>query len=164
MGIAETYLDKRGAAKRALTDLDSMKFILEQTDDRIKELSDQMGAGVLPGDQSGRNSGTIIESADDNGAADHDKYSTYRDDGKIFGQPQEIITLVMRYRQAKEYMDWFGPAWERLTEKEQYLLRASILEDATCTEICDHLGIKEDAYYQRRKRTVDKLAQLLYGK
>ena len=45
MGIAETYLDKRGAAKRALADLDNMKFILEHTDEKIKMLSAQMEAG-----------------------------------------------------------------------------------------------------------------------
>ena len=161
MGIAESYIDKKGAAKRAVADLDNMKFILEQTDDRIKELSDQMEAGDFPGNQSGPNLCVIKETSDDNGAAAH-KWS-FRDDGTIFGQPQKDITLVMRYRHAIEYMEWFGPAWEKMSEAEQYLLHASIVEEASCIEICSHLGIKEDAYYQWRKRAIDKLARLLYG-
>ena len=160
MGIAEIYLDKRGAAKRAVADLDNMKFILEQTDDRIKELSEQMDAG----DQGRRNAGPIKDLPDRMDDDDHDRhYGYWADDGIIYGQPQKDITLAMRYRHAREYMEWFGPAWEKMSEAEQYLLHASIVEEASCGEICDHLGIKEDAYYQRRKRAIEKLARLLYG-
>ena len=160
MGIAETYLDIRGAAKRAVADLDNMKFILEHTDAKIKELSEQMDAG----DQGGRSDSAIKDLLDRMDDDDHDRYYGYwADDGKIFGQSEKDITRVMRYRHAREYMDWFGPAWEKMNEADRYLLHASIVEEATCEEICDHLGIKEDAYYQRRKRAVDKLARLLYG-
>ena len=113
MGIAETYLDKRGAAKRALADLDNMKFILEHTDEKIKMLSAQMEAG----DQHSR---LIKEQSD--------RIDDVADDGKIFGQPENTITLVMRYRQAKEYMEWFGPglqSWRKPLVKRYVTISVS---------------------------------------
>ena len=41
----------------------------------------------------------------------------------------EIDVLKERYRQAVEYMAWFVPAWEELTEDERYVLEAFYGED-----------------------------------
>lgn len=41
---------------------------------------------------------------------------------RILDGLEEIYILKERYRQAVEYMDWFRPAWEQLTEDERYCL------------------------------------------
>jgi len=145
--IAWAYLDKKEAAKKALGDYDTMQFIIETTDDQIKELSEKM---------------------ESSGVAKYGVRTTGHREGagedKVIGLIDEIDTLKMRYEQAKEYMEWFAARGEQRTEEEQYLLETSILDKTSWMDICEHLGVEKDTYYKRRSRAIDKLAILLYGK
>ena len=76
---------------------------------------------------------------------------------------EEIDTLKERYRQAMEYMNWFGPAWKQLSEDEQYILESCYLDETPYLDICDHFGIEKSSFYVKKKRALDHLKTLLYG-
>jgi len=88
---------------------------------------------------------------------------------------QHIITkgtiderLRERYRQAVEYMDWFKPAWDELSEDEQYVLETFYQNDGSQTgavyDICDYFHVERSSAYNRKNRALDHLTTLLYGK
>lgn len=67
----------------------------------------------------------------------------------------EIDVLKERYRQALEYMDWFQPAWDALTEDEQYVLKEFYLDDEqkqidAVYNICDHFNIERSSHNNKR--------------
>lgn len=93
MNVVWKYLDKRAGAVAALKDFSSMKFIIEHTDDEIKEAYDKMSSvgGVrYDGMPHTRN----LHATED----------------RIIKGIEEIDVLKERYRQAAEYMAWFVPA------------------------------------------------------
>ena len=60
---------------------------------------------------------------------------------------EEIDILRERYRQAVEYMEWFLPAWEELSEDDRYVLDAFYNEDneygsGMADEVADYFGIE----------------------
>ena len=82
---------------------------------------------------------------------------------------QEIDILKERYRQAAEYMDWFQPAWDQLTEDERYVLEA-FYNDENCYGSCAayyvaaHFHIEQASAYKRKNRALDRLTVLLFGR
>lgn len=81
---------------------------------------------------------------------------------------EEIDVLKERYRQAAEYMAWFLPALEELSEDERYVLETFYSESERQTDsiyaICDHFGIERSSAYNKKNRALEKLVTLLYGK
>ena len=107
MSIMYKYLDKRAAAIAAIKDFDSMKFIIRNTDSEITAEREKMtGVGSPNMDD--------MPHAHDPSAAEE----------RIAGSIDEIDVLRERYRQAVEYMNWFRPAWERLTDEDRYVLES----------------------------------------
>ena len=105
MSIMWKYLDKRSATIAAIKDYDAMQFIIKSTDDEIKNVYDAMssvGSPKMDGLPKGHNPQANEE--------------------RILNAIEEIDILKERYRQAVEYMDWFQPAWEQLSEEDQYCL------------------------------------------
>ena len=100
--IGWCYLDKRDATVRALKDYDSMKFIIEHTDEKIKNIHDQMTGIGSPG-------------FEEHIRADNPKAG----EDKLIKMIDEIDTIKERYRQALEFMDWFEPAWKKLNDDER---------------------------------------------
>ena len=88
---------------------------------------------------------------------------------RILNTIEEIDILKERYRQAVEYMDWFQPAWEQLTEDERYVLE-SFYSDVNCYGsnaayyIASHFGIEQSSAYKRKNRALDRLTVLLFGR
>jgi hypothetical protein len=81
----------------------------------------------------------------------------------------EIDVLKERYRRALEYMEWFCPAWDALTDDEQFVLSEFYQDDEstqtdTIGNICDRFHIERTSVYKRKGRALTKLATLLYGK
>ena len=151
MGIAWKYLDKKSAAADAVTDYGSMKFIIEHTDDEIKKDYDKMSSvgGVrYDGMPHTRN----LHATED----------------RIIKGIEEIDVLKERYRQAVEYMAWFLPAWEELSEDERYVLETFYSDSESQTSavysICDRFGIERSSAYNKKNRALGKLVTLLYGK
>src|SRR5699024_4508586 len=77
--------------------------------------------------------------------------------------------LKERLRQAIEYMNWFQPAWDELTEDEQFVLGEFYMEedqrqtDAVHT-FCVYLKIERSCAYNKKNRAYDRLTLLVYGK
>ena len=152
MSIIWKYLDKRSAAVDALKDYSNMKFIIEHTDDEIKTAYEKMGGVSSP--QS------------DGMPHAHNPHAV--EDRMIKGI-EEIDVLKERYRQAAEYMAWFLPAWEELSEDDRYVLDAFYNEDneygsGMADDVADYFGIERASAYRRKNRALAKLTTLLFGK
>ena len=105
MSIMWKYLDKRSATIAAIKDYDAMQFIINSTDDEIKRTYEKM---------------TSVGSPKWDGMP-HAHNPNAREE-RLLNGIVEIDLLRERYRQAVEYMDWFKPAWEQLTDDERYCL------------------------------------------
>ena len=114
MSIMWKYLDKRAAVIRALKDYSSMKFIIDNTDREIKEVQDQAVSVASPS-LSGMPKVHNPQAGED----------------RIIRALDEIDVLKERYRQAVEYMDWFQPAWDFLTDDERYVLETFYTDEDT---------------------------------
>lgn len=152
MNIIWQYLDKRGAAINALKDYNSMAYIIDHTDEEIANIHDDMTSigspafSDMPSNISNPQSGEI----------------------RLTAAIDEIDVLRERYRQAKEYMEWFQPAWDTLSEDERFVLERFYWEDDerydALSEICDRFSIERTSAYKKKNRAVAKLALLLFGK
>ena len=152
MNIVWQYLDKRAAAINALKDYSSMKYIIEHTDEDIATLNEEMSSPASP----------VINGM----PSTHDPKAGEK---RFIACINEIDVLKERYRQALEYMDWFQPAWDALTEDEQYVLKEFYLDDEqkqidAVYNICDHFNIERSSAYNKKNRALQHLALLLYGK
>ena len=151
MSIIWKYLDKRSAVVDALKDYSSMKFIIEHTDDEIKAAYEKMG-GVSSPQPDGMPHAHNPRAAED----------------RMVKGIEEIDVLKERYRQAMEYMAWFLPAWEELSEDDRYVLETFYSDSESQTnavyDICDQFGIERSSAYNKKNRALGKLVTLLYGK
>ena len=152
MSIIWKYLDKRSAAVDALKDYSNMKFIIEHTDDEIKTAYEKMGGVSSP--QSDR--------------MPH-AHNPHAVEDRMIKGIEEIDILRERYRQAVEYMEWFLPAWEELSEDDRYVLDAFYNEDneygsGMADDVADYFGIERASAYRRKNRALAKLTTLLFGK
>lgn len=152
MSIIWKYLDKRSAAVDALKDYGSMKFIIEHTDDEIKAAYEKMGG---------------ISSPKSDGMP-HARNPQAGEDRMIKGI-EEIDVLKERYRQAVEYMAWFLPAWDELSEDERYVLDAFYGDaneygSSVIYKIADHFHIEQSSAYNKKNRALHHLTILLFGK
>ncbi|HHY0069331.1 TPA: hypothetical protein ACVT6Y_004018 [Clostridioides difficile] len=152
MNIVWQYLDKRAAAINALKDYSSMKYIIEHTDEDIAILNEEMSSTASP----------VLNGM----PSTHDPKAGEK---RLIACINEIDVLKERYRQALEYMDWFQPAWDALTEDEQYVLKEFYLDDEqkqidAVYNICDRFNIERSSAYNKKNRALQHLALLLYGK
>lgn len=152
MSIVWKYLDKRSAAVDALKDYSSMKFIIDHTDDEIKAAYQKMG-GVSSPQYDGMPHSHNPQAGED----------------RIIKGIEEIDVLKERYRQAMEYMAWFVPAWNELSEDERYVLETFYGESneygsSAADEIADYFQIERASAYRRKNRALERLTILLYGK
>ncbi len=152
MNICWNYLDKRSATISAIKDRSNMQYIIDHTDDEIKEEQSNMG-GLRSPSIDGMPHGS------DPGAGED----------RLIAGIDEIDVLKERYRQALEYMDWFVPAWEHLSEDERFVLENVYTADegsiglAICA-ICERFGIERTSAYNKKNRALARLTTLLYGK
>lgn len=151
MSIIWQYLDKRGATIKALKDYSSMEYIIKNNREEIADVYDRMSGVRSPGFDG-------MPHAHNPHAAEE----------RIIKGITEIDVLKERYRQAAEYMEWFKPAWDELTEDEQYVLetfyRDSESQTGAVYDICDYFHIERSSAYNKKNRALDHLTTLLYGK
>ena len=152
MSIMWKYLDKRSATIAALKDYETMRFIIKNTDNEVAAEREKMSAIRSPGYDG----------------MPHAHNPNAQED-RVLNGIQEIDILKERYRQAVEYMDWFQPAWEQLTEDERYVLE-SFYSDVNCYGsnaayyIATHFHIEQSSAYKRKNRALDRLTVLLFGR
>ena len=150
MHISWSFLDKRKGAIKAISAYDSMDFIVKHTDEEIAAVRVKMegiGSPNLDGMPHA-----------------HDPQVGEK---RILQGIEEIDMLKERYRQAVEYMSWFKPAWEQLSEEERYLLEMFYMDDeesGAVMTITAELNIERSTAYNRKNRALDHLTMLLYGK
>ena len=142
MNVVWKYLDKRAGAVAALKDFGSMKFIIENTDDEIKAAYDKIASC------SGINYDGMPHARNLHAAED-----------RIIKGIDEIDVLKERYRQAVEYMDWFVPAWEQLSDDDRYVLDTFYSEDneygsSVVDGIAEYFHIERASAYRRNNRAV----------
>ncbi len=152
MSIMWKYLDKRSATIAAIKDYDAMQFIINSTDDEIKRAYDKMtSVGSPKWDGMPRT------------------HNPQAGEERILSGIVEIDILRERYRQAVEYMDWFKPAWEQLSEDDRYCLEtfygdANTYGSSAAYYIAEYLHIEQPTAYKRKNRALDRLVVLLFGK
>lgn len=152
MSIIWKYLDKRAGAVEAIKDFGSMRFIIDHTDDEMKAAYEKMSGSSSP-QLDGMPHSNNPHAAEE----------------RIVKGIEEVDVLKERYRQALEYMAWFLPAWEELSEDERYVLEAFYNEDneygsSTADVVADYFQIERASAYRRKNRAVEKLTVLLFGK
>ena len=151
MHISWSFLDKRKATIDAIEAYHNMEFIIRDTDDelaRVRAKMEGVGSPNLDGMPHAHNP----QAAED----------------RMLNCIEEIDTIKERYRQAVEYMNWFKPAWEQLSEDDQYVLEVFFMDGSECAGLVDivaeHFGIERTSAYSKRKRAIERLTTLLYGK
>lgn len=151
MNIVWLYLDKKAATINALKDYDSMAYITRNTDKDVARIhmSMESPAGpVLNG----------LPSAHDPQAGE----------SRLANCLDDIDCRMERYRQALEYMEWFRPAWDALSDEERYLLRAFFVgtgaKGDALQDVCDTLHVERAQAYRKKDKALSHLTLLLYGK
>lgn len=152
MTIAWIYLDKKAAAVDALKDYSSMEYIIQNHTDDLEEARERM---------------TSLRSSLPNGMPK--AKDPKAGEARLAATLDEIDVLKERYRRALEYMEWFKPAWDALSEEEQFVLSEFYQNEDTrqadaVASICDRFSIERSSAYNKKNRALARLALLLYGK
>ena len=151
MNIIWRYLDKRSATIAAVKDYDAMKFIIENTDQEIREEREKM---------------TGLGSPNWDGMPH--AHNPNAGEERIIKGIEEIDVLKERYRQAVEYMDWFKPAWEELSEDEQFVLESFYQDDlphgySAVDAVMTRFQIEHNSAHKKKYRALEHLTVLLFG-
>ena len=150
--IPWTYLDKTNATVKALKDYSKMQHIIDFTDDEIRQVEEQMaGVGSLKIDGMPKNQDPQVG-----------------EERMITGM-ERIDVLRERLQQANEYMAWFLPGWNALSEDDRFILDTYYSEDneygSNAVDIVSgHFGIERSSAYWRKNRALENLTTLLYGR
>ncbi|SPT74669.1 Uncharacterised protein [Arcanobacterium haemolyticum] len=129
MHVMTKYLDTRKAAIAALQDYAVMEQIIESTDEQIKAAYADAASPASPRIDGTPPSGDLHAS-----------------ENRIVATIERIDTYKARYAEARQYMDWFLPAWEIISEDDRLVLEAFFLGDGTqddaVQQICNHFYVE----------------------
>lgn len=153
MNIAWLYLDKRNAVINALRDYESMNYIIENIQSKVIATQEDMISLSSP----------ILS---DMPKCPHNPHAG---ENRIAKAMDTVSMLEARYDRALEYVAWFHPAWQGLSEDEQYVLCQFYMKEGTAqadtiSEICEHFHIERSSAYKKKDRALTHLTLLLYGK
>ena len=152
MNVIWMYLNKKDAAVNALKDYGKMKHIIDHTDEEIQRVYSRIAGVGSPAIEK-------MPSANNPQAGE---------DRMIKGI-EEIDVLRERLRQAKEYMAWFQPAWDALSDDDQFVLNAFFSDGneygaGAADVVAEHFCIERASAYRKKNRALDNLTTLLYGR
>ena len=152
MTIPWAYLNKCAATISALIDYNSMKHILLSYSDDAAEVRDHLTCVHAPALSWGAPGSVNPHAAD----------------GRIARTLDLADVVEDRYQQALEYMAWFQPAWDALSEDERFILSEIYMNDTNRTDavisIGERLHLERAQVYRRKDKAVSRLSLLLYGK
>ena len=87
---------------------------------------------------------------------------------KILRHLERIDNRTRKYLQAKDYMDWFNPAWQALNDDERWMLEVFYLSEDerrnAVDDICERFAIERSSAYNKKNRALERFAALLYGR
>jgi hypothetical protein len=148
--IAWKYINKTAATIATIRDYDDMAAIIENTPDEIKLLRENMTSPRSP-NMSGMPSTHNPQSGEE----------------KLVAQIDRLNLMEERYRTAREYMDWFKPAWSELAEREQRILRecymADSLRNGARFRLAEELHYSERHIDNLRDKALRRIQTLLFG-
>ncbi len=152
MNVIWMYLNKKDAAVNALKDYGKMKHIIDHTEEEIQRVYSRIAGVGSPAIEK-------MPSANNPQAGE---------DRMIKGI-EEIDVLRERLRQAKEYMAWFQPAWDALSDDDQFVLDAFFSGGneygaGAADTVAEHFCIERASAYRKKNRALDNLTTLLYGR
>ena len=152
MSIMWRYLDKRSATIAAIKDYGNMKFIITNSGEEIAGAYEGM-AGVNSPRWDGMPKAHNPTAGED----------------RMLKAIEEIDLLKERYRQACEYMAWFQPAWDALSEDDRFVLETFFWSEnkygaGAADMVSNHFCIERSSAYRKKNRALDNLTTLLYGK
>ena len=149
--IAWQYLDKTAATIAAMRDYGTMKFIIENTDSGINKVRDKM--------QSPRTSDTSETRASPNSNIQQN----FVEESMV-----RLDAMGERYRQARDYMTWFEPAWRSLSETDRRILQESYMNDnlrsGSTMHLADELSYSESHIKRLRQQALARMQGYLYGR
>lgn len=151
VNITWQYLDKKAATVRALKDYSAMEYIINSSDLEIKDIEDSMvyiSSSVISNTPKSKNKNQLED--------------------RIIKSVDKIDILKERYRLAIEYMRWFKPAFNQLSEDELFVLKTFYLDETLVSspvyKVCEHFSIERSSAYNKKNKALEKLSLLLYGK
>ena len=149
--IGWKYLDKRNATIGAIRDYQTMKDIIEITPAEIKETYEKM---VSP--CSSRITGMP-------------RVKNFRaGEDAVVKSIDKLDVMQERYHQAAEYMAWFEPAWESLSNDEQLILdefyNSGDLHSGACVRLQHRLLYSERQIHRKKDKAINRLSHMLFGK
>ena len=148
--IAWRYINKNAAVIAAARDYHSMRFIINNTPDEIKEVYEKMTAPRMA-NQTGLPPVRNPQSGAD----------------KLVAQIDKLDVLRERYGAAVEYMSWFEPAWSTLTDTEQQILSefymSNDLRSGATVRLMHKLNYSESHVERLRSNALKHLRMLLFG-
>ncbi len=152
MRIPWLYLNFKKATEEVLRDFNSMQYIIDNTDEKIKNIRDDLSSVQSP-------SWDGLPKA----------FNPKANEDKLISGIDEINMLQERYRQAVEFMEWFMPAWNHLSEDEQFMLHEFYMSSpeeqlVARYTVAEHYNIDESYSYRKKNHALAKLTTLLYGK
>lgn len=152
MNVIWMYLNKKDAAVNALKDYGKMKHIIDHTDEEIRRVYSRIAGVGSPAIEK-------MPSANNPQAGEE----------RMIKGIEEIDVLRERLRQAKEYMAWFQPAWDALSDDDQFVLDAFFSNGneygaGAADVVAEHFCIERASAYRKKNRALDNLTTLLYGR
>lgn len=152
MHVMTRYLDTRKATIDALCDYPTMERIAAgSTLDEIKELKDSMVS--LPSQRL------------DGLPSVRDPHSG---EARLAATLDKVDLLEAQRTQAREYLAWFTPAWDALSEDDRFTLNAFFFgygsQEDRVGDIAEHFHVERDSVYRRKNRALDRLKIQLYGR
>lgn len=152
MHVMTKYLDTYKATLAALDDYAAMQQILDSTEQDIKDTYEGITTVASP-----RVDGMPRTS------------NPHAGEARIAASLDQVDAYRQRYVQAREYMDWFLPAWGVLSEDDRWVLDtfffadASVSQEDRVTAIAEKFCVERSSAHQRKSRAVNRLAKALYG-
>jgi hypothetical protein len=150
MHVAWTFLDKRSAAVNAIRAFKDMELIIEETPENLCEQQRLMVSpksvkfSEMPGSPNPKGG-----------------------EQRIAAMIDGIDVMKERYRQALEFMEWYKPAFDALTDTERTILtemyQSATLRSGAISRLEKQLGYGHSQIDRLRSKALMRLAQLLYG-
>ena len=152
MSVIQKYIDWIGSTKIVLENYNNMQAIIDHTDEQIKDAYERM--------ENYRT--TAVDDA-------FGLHSMQASENHILRMMDEVDFIKKRYADACAFMAWFRPAWEALSDSDQFILKAFYMDVpqddamATVDTIEEKYGLSRTAAYKRKDRAVERLSVLLFG-
>jgi hypothetical protein len=127
-----------------------MQFIIDSTDEKIKE-TEVMMIGVKSPSLDGMPK----------------IHNPNAHEERILKGTEQLDVLQERYQKATTYMSWVKPAFSQLSDDEQFILTEFYLSpdrSIALYTVSTYFHVERSTVYARKSKALDHLSTLLYGR